>query len=400
MSADAVRDRRPRVLFLTWRDRSHPEGGGSEMFVERMAQAMSDAGWEATVLCAAFPGGAREEQLGSVRLVRRGGRYSVYLRAAMHVLRRRDRYDAVVDVQNGVPFWTPLLTSAPVIVLVHHVHKEQWPVVFGPARARLGWWLESRVAPVVYRRSRYVTVSEATRSELAGLGVDPAQVQVIYAGNDLPGELDVGRGEGGHEQPSVVTLGRLVPHKRVELAIDTLASLRQRFPTLTLDVVGSGYWQDALREHARRLGVAGAVRFRGFVDDATKHRLLAAASVNLMPSLKEGWGLAVVEAAAQGKPTVAFRAAGGTAESVVHGETGLLADDPAQFTEHVALLLGDPDLRDRMGAAARRRARQFTWAATGERFCVVVESAGSPAPAGASGPPAVPAAASDARRPS
>jgi glycosyltransferase involved in cell wall biosynthesis len=287
-----------------------------------------------------------------------------------------------------------------VIVLVHHVHKEQWPVVFGPARARLGWWLESRVAPVVYRRSRYVTVSEATRSELAGLGVDPAHVQVIYAGNDLPHELDVGGGEGRHEPPSVVILGRLVPHKRVDFAIDTLASLRERFPTLTLDVVGSGYWQDALRDHARRLGVAGAVRFRGFVGEATKHRLLAEASVNLMPSLKEGWGLAVVEAAAQGTPSVAFRAAGGTAESVVHGETGLLADDPAQFTEHVALLLGDPALRDEMGAAARRHARRFTWTATGEQFRVVVESARSPAPAGSNAPPAKPAAASDAQRPS
>ena len=400
MSADPVQGRRPRVLFLAWRDRSHPEGGGSETFVERMAQAMSDGGWDATVLCAAYPGAAREEQLGSVRFVRRGGRYSVYLRAALHVLGRRDRYDAIVDVQNGVPFWTPLLTGAPVIVLVHHVHKEQWPVVFGPARARLGWWLESRVAPVVYRRSRYVTVSEATRSELAGLGVDPAHVQVIYAGNDLPHELDVGGGEGRHEPPSVVILGRLVPHKRVDFAIDTLASLRERFPTLTLDVVGSGYWQDALRDHARRLGVAGAVRFRGFVGEATKHRLLAEASVNLMPSLKEGWGLAVVEAAAQGTPSVAFRAAGGTAESVVHGETGLLADDPAQFTEHVALLLGDPALRDEMGAAARRHARRFTWTATGEQFRVVVESARSPAPAGSNAPPAKPAAASDAQRPS
>jgi glycosyltransferase involved in cell wall biosynthesis len=366
------------------------------MFVERMAQAMSDAGWEATVLCAAYPGAAREDRLGSVRFLRRGGRYSVYPRAATYVLRRPNRYDAIVDVQNGVPFWMPLLTRTPVLVLVHHVHKEQWPVVFGPVRARLGWWLESRVAPVVYGRSQYVAVSEATRCELAGLGVDPARVKVVYAGNDLPDEFDVRSGQGRRDVPCMVILGRLVPHKRVEIAIDTLASLMERFPALTLDVVGSGYWLDTLTERARRLGVAHAVRFRGFVTDAVKHRLLAEASVNLMPSLKEGWGLAVVEAAAHGTPSVAFRAAGGTAESVVHGETGLLADDPAQFTEHVALLLGDPHLRDDMGAAARTRARQFTWAATGEQFCAVVESVRSPA--GADVPPAVPAAAVDAPR--
>jgi glycosyltransferase involved in cell wall biosynthesis len=307
-----------------------------------------------------------------VRFIRRGGRYSVYLRAAMHVLGRPTRYDAIVDIQNGVPFWTPLLTSTPVVLLIHHVHREQWPVVFGPWRARLGWWLESRLAPVVYRGYRYVTVSEATRSELVGLGVDPAHVQVIYAGND---EVGVRGSLGRHEPPSLVILGRLVPHKRVEIAIDALASLRERFPALTLDIVGSGYWQDELRAHAGRLGVTDAVLFRGFVSEATKHRLLAQASVNLMPSLKEGWGLAVVEAAAHGTPSVAFRAAGGTAESVVHGRTGLLADNPAQFADHVATLLSDPHLRDEMGAAARKYAGHFTWTATGEQFRAVVESA-------------------------
>lgn len=398
MSADPEAGPRPRVLFLSWRDMSHPEGGGSEMYVERTAQAMSDGGWDVTVLCAAYPGAPREERLGSVRFVRRGGRYSVYLRAAMYVLGRANRYDAIVDIQNGVPFWTPLLTSTPVVLLIHHVHKEQWPVVFGPWRARLGWWLESRVAPAVYRGRRYVTVSEATRSELVGLGVDPAHVQVIHAGNDMPNDLDVGRGTGRHDPPSMVILGRLVPHKRVEIAIDTLSSLRERFPALTLDVVGSGYWQDELRAHARRLGVADAVRFRGFVSEATKHRLLADASVNLMPSLKEGWGLAVVEAAAHGTPSVAFRAAGGTTESVIHGRTGLLADYPAQFTDHVALLLSDPDLRDEMGAAARGYARRFTWTATGERFRAVVEFARSSAPARRAAPPALPAAAADPQR--
>jgi glycosyltransferase involved in cell wall biosynthesis len=237
------------------------------------------------------------------------------------------------------------------------------------------------VAPAIYRRSRYVTVSEATRTELAGLGVDPARVDVIYAGNDVPDELDVVAPPGRHEPASMVVLGRLVPHKRVEIAIDALASLRERFPTLTLDVVGSGYWHDVLRAHARRLGVTDAVRFRGFVTETTKHRLLAAAAVNLMPSLKEGWGLAVVEAAAHGTPSVAFRSAGGTAESVIHGRTGLLADDPAQFTDHVALLLSDPHLRDEMGAAARRHAGQFTWTSTGEQFRTLVESVRSPAPA-------------------
>jgi hypothetical protein len=78
----------------------------------------------------------------------------------------------VVDVQNGVPFLSPLVRRrTPVVNLVHHVHREQWGVVFGPTVARAGWFLESKVAPRVYGRSRYVAVSESTRDELGGLGV-------------------------------------------------------------------------------------------------------------------------------------------------------------------------------------------------------------------------------------
>jgi glycosyltransferase involved in cell wall biosynthesis len=90
-------------------------------------------------------------------------------------------------------------------------------------------------------------------------------------------------------RPSVVVLGRLVPHKRVELAIDAIAAL----PGATLTVVGHGYWEPQLRTYAERLGVGDAVTFTGYVDDVTKHRLLAAAWVHALPSVKEGWSLAV-----------------------------------------------------------------------------------------------------------
>jgi glycosyltransferase involved in cell wall biosynthesis len=156
-------------------------------------------------------------------------------------------------------------------------------------------------------------------------------------------------------------VGRLVPHKRVELAVDAVAALRDRFPGLTLTVVGQGGWQDRIREHAARLGVADAVEFTGFVDDQTKNRLLAEAWVHALPSVKEGWGLVVLEAAAWGVPTVAFRDAGGTRDSVVDGVTGLLASDAADFTAKVATLLADRARRERMAVACREHSRSYTW---------------------------------------
>ena len=84
---------------------------------------------------------------------------SVYLEG-MRALRRGDLGDpdVVVDVQNGLPFFSRLVTRKPVVVLVHHVHREQWPVVYPGLTGRVGWFIERRVAPRFYRRCQYVAV--------------------------------------------------------------------------------------------------------------------------------------------------------------------------------------------------------------------------------------------------
>src|SRR5688500_16132039 len=158
------------VLFVNWRDVTHPEGGGSERYVHAMAEGLAATGLRVTLFCAAHDRAPAEEGLNGVRVVRRGGHMSVYPRALAYVRRHRPRL--VVDVQNGLPFASTLVTRAPVVNLVHHVHREQWPIVFGRVGGAIGWGIESVLAPRLYRRSRYVTVSGATAGELAGLGVD------------------------------------------------------------------------------------------------------------------------------------------------------------------------------------------------------------------------------------
>ena len=152
-----------------------------------------------------------------------------------------------------------------------------------------------------------------------------------------------------------------MPHKRVELALATLARLRRQMPDLRLSVVGRGWWDDELHKVAADLGVTDAVDFHGFVPDEVKHELLGRSWVSLVPSLKEGWGLSVIEAAAHGVPSVAFAHAGGVAESVVDGVTGYVVDTDAAFIEAADRLLREPDLRQRLGANARAHAARFTW---------------------------------------
>lgn len=366
-----------RIAILSWRDLEHPEAGGAEVFAERTAATMAERGHDVVLFASSFPGGTARAERHGFRLARAGGRFTVYPRGLWHVWRRRRRYDIVLDVQNGVPFWTPLVFAKPLLAVVHHVHREQWFTFFPRPISSIGWFLESRVAPFVYRRQQYVTVSEASRRELAAVGVDPARVSVVYSGNEAPDHVLEHEPEP-ERGTRLACLGRLVPHKRVELAIDTVAALKDEFDDIALDVIGGGDWMDSLVEHARRAGVSDRVVFHGHVSDDEKHALLAGAAALAMPSIKEGWGLTILEAGYHAVPTVAFRYAGGTQESVQDGHTGLLVDTDEEFIAGLRRLLADPDERAKLGAAAREFALRFDWDRTGHELTDLVERVARP----------------------
>ena len=354
-----------RILLLNWRDMEHPEAGGAEKYLVTVAEGLVAKGHDVTFRTAAYPGSLPDEVVEGVHYIRKGGRLDIYARSVIAHLVKRYDVDVVVDVQNGVPYLSPLTHRGPVVNLVHHVHKEQWPVLFGPRLSHVGWWLESRVAPLVYRRTPYITVSASTRRELTGLGIESDRIQVIHNGTDAAPLESTPRAA----HPSVVVLGRLVPQKRVEIAMRAVAQLAQDHPTITLDIAGSGFSLPHLREEARDLGIEEKVTFHGHVSEAEKHELLAHAWVHALPSLKEGWGLVVVEAGVHGTPTVAFSEAGGPTDSIVHDRTGLLVQgEQAEFTEAVRTLIEGDALRQRMSAEVATWVSQFHWAETVDKW--------------------------------
>ncbi len=355
------------MVICSWRDETHPEAGGSERYVGQVARYLASQGDDVVVLTSDHGGAPRDEVADGVRYRRRGGRLSVFARAAAHL--PFARADVVLDVQNGIPFAARLVTRAPVVVLVHHVHREQWPVALRPFAAKIGWFVESRVAPRLLRGCPYVAVSYDTARELASLGVRREDVAVVHNGRDDP----LGQWPRD-DRPTLCVVGRLVPHKRVEHAIEAVRRLAAEFD-LQLHVVGDGLWADELRRLAHAAGLDDRIHLHGYLDELAKHRLMSSSWVHVCPSLKEGWGLVVVEAGSHGVPTVAYRDAGGVTESVLDGTTGLLANDLDDLVARVGLLLRDDELRLRTGEAARRYAEGFRWEETGRLMGIELERA-------------------------
>jgi glycosyltransferase involved in cell wall biosynthesis len=297
---------------------------------------------------------------------------TVYLHGLLFLLGRWGRRaDVVVDVQNGLPFFSPLVRRRGIVCLVHHVHREQWHLIYPGRVGDLGWFVESRLAPRLYRRHPYVTVSDASRRELIGLGVDPERITVVPNGLDAPAPPAMVERSS---TPRLCVLGRLVPHKQVEHALECAAALRANRPDLRLHVVGDGWWRSALTERAEALELGPAVTFHGHASDNERDAQLDRSWVLLAPSVKEGWGIAIMEAAAHGVPAIAYRSAGGVCESIVDGETGWLVDDLTELTKRVEELLADAELRARMSANARRHAANYEWSSSGRSFAVLAET--------------------------
>lgn len=363
------------ITFLTWRDQGHPDGGGSEVYVESVARELAGRGHHVQVRCARYPGSAGREVVDGVELVRSGGRLTVYPRALWWALTAGRRTDVIVDVINGLPFMARLARRRGLVALVHHVHREQWQIIYPGWRGRLGWWIESRLTPAVYRHVVHVTVSDSSRRDLVALGIAPDLIHVAHNGLDARPAASP-----GDHATRICVLARLVPHKQVDHAFRVIGALRAAHPDLALDVIGDGWWRDQLVRDAHVLGVEDRVVLHGRVSADRRDELLASSALMLLPSVKEGWGLAVMEAAAQGTPTIAYRSAGGVTESVVHGVTGLLVDDLDEMVAATRDLLVAAERRHEMSDAARERARGFTWGATATIVEDVVAEVGGQSP--------------------
>jgi glycosyltransferase involved in cell wall biosynthesis len=362
-----------QILVLNWRDIRHPEAGGAEINIHEQAKRWVEWGHRVTMFTARPRGHKFRDNINGIEIFRMGGRFSVYPWAIfVYLLVLRKRTDVILDIENGIPFFTPLYSRKPKVLLMHHLHQDQFLIEMGSIVGRIGRFLERIIVPILYRSSKIVAVSHSTADRKRG---------ALYKGSDL--EIDVihngldhslyGSGKQEFPEPTIIYLGRLKAYKRLPLLIKIMPAVRKQVPGVTLIIAGDGDALSEVEAEVDRLGVGDFVRFAGRVSEKEKIDLLQRAWVMATPSMNEGWGVTVIEANACGTPAVAYRVPG-LDESIAHCRSGLLAESDEEFAQHLVSILNDPKLRQKLSQGAVEWAAAFDWDETAREMLKALEA--------------------------
>lgn len=354
------------VLILTDREWTHPQGGGTGTHLHEQVKHWLRWGHRVTVVAGGHSGALPVEHSGNLTIKRIGSRTTVFPRSIMRGRRALEpRADVVFEVINGITFLTPLWMDVPRVGMIHHIHREHYVREMGRPGLVAATALETLPLRLLYRDTAFMTVSESTATEIAGLGVPRSSIHVAHNGVD-PGVLVPG---AKAETPSIVYLGRIKRYKRIEFLLEAV----QRIPDVTLDIAGDGDHRPDIEREIVARGIGDRVRLHGFVSEDDKARLLRSAWINVTASSVEGWSIVAMEAAACGTPTVAMRV-GGLREAVVDGSTGVLADSREGLVASISAMLDDRPERERMSAAARERSFDFSWERTAAKTLEVLRN--------------------------
>ena len=349
------------ILILNWRDIQNPRSGGAEQLTHEIAKRWVGWGHSVTLFSAYYPGAKREEVLEGIKIIRRGRWWSVHFWAMIYYLFRfRFRTDVIVDEVHWYPFFSVLYAPQKTVLLVCEVANTLFFRLF-PHPIAIFWRLVEKIYVFFYCGTAVLAISDSTRDALMGEGFDRQQITVIPMGLSLPPQS---RRFVKASRFTLIVVGRLHALKGTKDAISAFARIQTRIPTANLWIVGSdseGY-QNELVGFIHELGVNTRVIFFGHVSEEKKFELLSRAHILLMPSIHEGWGLVVSEAASQGTPAVGYRTAG-VKDVVVDGETGALVapgDSDALATETLKLWSDQPRYH-RYQKAGRKRAVSMSW---------------------------------------
>jgi glycosyltransferase involved in cell wall biosynthesis len=359
-----------RFLMLNWRDPDNPKTGGAERVSLAYLEGLKERGHEVFWFSNEFPGCKPEEMINGIHVVRGGGSGKSVLRARGWY-RQQKPFDLVIDQHHGIPWFAPWWCKTNCVAYIHEVLGPIWDAFYSWPLSAIGRSQE-RWTHWLYRNVPFWTPSESTKKALHANGV--RDVTVFHNGTDAT-PLPVLESKALGQPVRLIVVCRLAPNKRVDHAVEVAKLLIERGVQTHLTIVGSGESEAQLKQSASTLELSAHITFTGQLSEEQKNAELRRAHLLLHTSMREGWGLNVIEANAMGTPAVVYPV-GGLVDSTLHDETGIvsLAETPKSLADCLVQLIQSPQNYERLRINAWERAKKLQWQIVRPAVCDWLES--------------------------
>ncbi|MEM2146877.1 MAG: glycosyltransferase family 4 protein [Candidatus Jordarchaeaceae archaeon] len=356
-----------KLLIINWRDIKNPEAGGAEIHLHELFKRIAQRGHQVTLLASRYKGCKEEEITDGIRVIRIGTiftfPFSVFLFYITKFGFRKNNFDFVIDDISKIPVFTPLYVKKPIIAIMHHIHGKtlfkELPF-FMAVFAYICEWL----MPFFYKKIPIITVSESTRNELILRGIPKNNIEIIYNGVNhelyVPGKKS--------EKPLIIYVGRVKKYKQLEDLIKAFSIIKNSGESIELVIAGRGDYHEELKDFVKKIGIDSVKIYRN-ITEQEKINILQKGWIYAITSMKEGWGLSVIEANACGTPIIAYRVPG-LKDAVKNGQTGFLVKnrDIKELANTIEMLVSNTELRKKLTNSTTEWAKNFDWNKSSEKF--------------------------------
>lgn len=354
------------ILILNWKDIKNPNRGGAEVIAFEFAKRLVKEGHSVTFFSRSFKGASPEETIDGVKIIRRGNIVSVYVHAYLYYKSLKTKPDKVIDMVNTICWQTPLyIPKNKRVMYVNQLAQEVFFYELPFPLSAIAFLLE-RLEYQTYKNTNVICYSKSTQADLHHFGVPLRNIHIFPMG------LDHKRYYEGHtksKKPLFLFVARLVKMKRAALCIDAMKLLVEKKPDVELVIIGNGPEEENILSQIKKYGLQTNIQLitqNNFYLNKNSHDVkidyMQKAWALLLPSVKEGWGMVVTEAAACGTPSIVSKVTG-LRDSVIKDKTGLvLSAKPTPVDLALAMeTIIDKKINKKLSENAKKWAKNFDW---------------------------------------
>jgi glycosyltransferase involved in cell wall biosynthesis len=365
-----------RIAVLSRRDITHPLSGGAGRYIHEIFRRLSTR-YSITVLAEGGRGSKPVEKIDGITYRHFPGKFQRMLLPARYVTTFAGTTDLLVDNADvGIPWLSPVYSKLPRIVVIYQVTGTIFHQELARPLSEIAVRLEPKILQM-YRNSEVVTCSPSTKNDLVQLGLSPGKVSVIVPGIDESFRKFEPDGTK-FDDPTIICISRFRRYKGLSFAIRSMKFVLEKVPRAKLIIVGNGDPTE-LKKEVSRTDYSGSIQILERAPNTwndEKKIMLSKSHLLLIPSVREGYGIVVIEANACGTPAIGW-AVPGVQDSIIDGKTGLLIPfgDIRGLGETIAELLEKQSTTLKMlSQPAIDWARQHSWDNAAEVFAKTIDS--------------------------